>query len=63
MTAPRPRLLVIDDDPAICQLIADIAMSFDYLTEVASTPAEMSALVGGGHDLIMLDLSLGETDG
>jgi len=63
VTPPRPRLLVIDDDPAICQLIADIAVAFDYDTDVASTPTEMSALVGGGHDLIMLDLSLGETDG
>lgn len=63
MTAPRPRLLVIDDDPAICQLIADIALAFDYDTDLASTPVQMSALVGGGHDLIMLDLSLGETDG
>ena len=63
MTTTRPRLLIIDDDPAICQLIADIARSFDYLTDIASTPAQMNALVGGGHDLVMLDLSLGETDG
>ena len=63
MNATRPRLLIIDDDPAICQLIADIARAFDYVTDIASTPAQMSALVGGGHDLVMLDLSLGETDG
>ena len=63
MTTTRPRLLIIDDDPAICQLIADIARSFDYVTDIASTPAQMNALVGGGHDLVMLDLSLGETDG
>ena len=63
MNTPRPRLLVIDDDPAICQLIADIAMAFDYQTDIASTPEQMAELVGGGHDLIMLDLSLGETDG
>ena len=60
---PRPRLLVIDDDPAICQLIADIANMFDYQTDIASTPDEIERLVGGGHDLVMLDLSLGETDG
>jgi EAL domain-containing protein (putative c-di-GMP-specific phosphodiesterase class I)/ActR/RegA family two-component response regulator len=63
MNASAPRLLVIDDDPAICQLIADIAMAFDYVTDIASTPAQMASLVGGGHDLVMLDLSLGETDG
>jgi hypothetical protein len=63
VTHVRPKLLIIDDDPAICQLIADIARSFDYVTDIASTPPQMSALVGGGHDLVMLDLSLGETDG
>ncbi len=63
MTEQRPRLLIIDDDPAICQLIADIARAFDYLTDIASTPADMARFVGGGHDLVMLDLSLGETDG
>ncbi|MEN9644321.1 MAG: hypothetical protein RL238_990 [Actinomycetota bacterium] len=61
--AARPRLLIIDDDPAICQLIADIANMFDYQTDIASTPDEIEHHVGGGHDLVMLDLSLGETDG
>ena len=60
---PRPRLLIVDDDPAICQLIADIANMFDYQTDIASTPAEIEQHLGGGHDLVMLDLSLGETDG
>ncbi|MFZ4719497.1 MAG: EAL domain-containing protein [Ilumatobacteraceae bacterium] len=59
----RPRLLVVDDDPAICQLIAAIATRWDYETDIASTPDEIDRLVGGGHDLVMLDLSLGETDG
>lgn len=62
-TPVRPRLLVIDDDPAICQLIADIAVVFDYETDIASTPSEIAELLGRGHDLVMLDLSLGETDG
>jgi EAL domain-containing protein (putative c-di-GMP-specific phosphodiesterase class I)/ActR/RegA family two-component response regulator len=62
-TPARPRLLIIDDDPAICQLIADIANIFDYVTDIASTPDEIARYVGGGHDLVMLDLSLGETDG
>jgi EAL domain-containing protein (putative c-di-GMP-specific phosphodiesterase class I)/ActR/RegA family two-component response regulator len=59
----RPRLLIVDDDPAICQLIADIANVFDYQTDIASTPDEIDQFLGGGHDLVMLDLSLGETDG
>jgi EAL domain-containing protein (putative c-di-GMP-specific phosphodiesterase class I) len=63
MTTHRPRLLVVDDDPAIGQLIADVALVFDYATDIATTPEEIDALLGTGHDLVMLDLSLGETDG
>ncbi len=62
--AARQRtLLVIDDDIAICQMLADLASSFGYQTDIACTPEQIDRLVGGGHDLVMLDLSLGETDG
>lgn len=63
MTAIRPRLLVIDDDPAICELIATIASTWDYETDIATTPDVIDQFLGLGHDLVMLDLSLGETDG
>lgn len=59
----RPRLLIVDDDPAICQLIEAIAATWNYETDIASTPDEIDELIGTGHDLVMLDLSLGETDG
>jgi EAL domain-containing protein (putative c-di-GMP-specific phosphodiesterase class I)/ActR/RegA family two-component response regulator len=59
---PR-RLLVVDDDPAICALLADLASSFGYLVDTASVPSEIDTHLGRGHDLVMLDLSLGETDG
>lgn len=64
MTAPsRRRLLVVDDDQAICLMLADIATMMGYDTDIASTPERMDELVGTGHDLVMLDLALGETDG
>ena len=59
---PR-RLLVVDDDPAICALLADLASSFGYHVDTASVPSEIDTHLGRGHDLVMLDLSLGETDG
>lgn len=63
MSTDRLRLLIIDDDPAICELIAAIAAGCNYDTDVASTPADIEDQLGRGHDLVMLDLSLGETDG
>lgn len=64
MTPPTDlRLLVIDDDPAICQLLSDLARGFGYDTTTASTPDEIFERLGGSYALIMLDLSLGETDG
>lgn len=63
MTPTDLRLLVIDDDPAICQLLSDLAMAFGYDTTTASTPDEIFERLGGSYALIMLDLSLGETDG
>ena len=62
MTSPR-RLLIVDDDLAICTLLTDVASAIGYSVESASTPDAIDRLVGGGHDLVMLDLSLGETDG
>lgn len=63
MTPNDLRLLVIDDDPAICQLLSDLAIAFGYDTTTASTPDEIFERLGGSYALIMLDLSLGETDG
>ena len=60
---PARRLLIVDDDPAICQLLADLASSFGYQVDIASVPSEIDTHLGRGHDLVMLDLSLGETDG
>lgn len=63
MTSSDLRLLVIDDDPAICMLLADLASGFGYDTTTASTPDEIFERLGGSYALVMLDLSLGETDG
>lgn len=62
-TTPHPRLLVIDDDRAMCQMLTDLASAYGYVTSSASTLHEITTSIDEHHDLILLDLSLGETDG
>lgn len=62
-SSARPRLLVIDDDRTICEMLSMLAAGIGYETETASTLAEIERTISAHHDLILLDLSLGETDG
>lgn len=58
-----PRVLVIDDEPAICELIGAVAESAGFSVSTASSPAEIEESIQGRFDLVVLDLSLGELDG
>ena len=58
-----PRVLVIDDEPAICELIEAVAESAGFSVRTASSPAEIEQSIQGRFDLVVLDLSLGELDG
>lgn len=58
-----PTLLIIDDDRAICAMLAEIARNLGYTVHTASTSSEIEAIMSTPHDLVMLDLSLGDTDG
>ena len=58
-----PRVLVIDDEPAICELIEAVAESAGFSVCTASSPAEIEESIQGRFDLVVLDLSLGELDG
>ncbi|MBU3688338.1 MAG: hypothetical protein B7C54_07370 [Acidimicrobiales bacterium mtb01] len=57
------RVLVIDDEPAICELIEAVAESAGFTVRAASSPGEIEAAIQGRFDLVVLDLSLGELDG
>jgi hypothetical protein len=57
------RLLIIDDDPMVAELLADIAMLHNFSVDMAHTNADIERLAGSGHDLVVLDLTLGDTDG
>jgi EAL domain-containing protein (putative c-di-GMP-specific phosphodiesterase class I) len=54
---------VIDDEPAICELIEAVAESAGFSVRTASSPAEIEESIQGRFDLVVLDLSLGELDG
>lgn len=67
MTQPvvfQPHILVIDDDPAMRQLIADYLGANDLRVTTAATGAEMArTLAEDAIDLVVLDLRLAGEDG
>jgi EAL domain-containing protein (putative c-di-GMP-specific phosphodiesterase class I) len=58
-----PKVLVIDDEEAICELIVAVAESAGFEATSASIPRDIEDAIGGRFDLVVLDLSLGEIDG
>jgi len=57
-----PTMLVVDDEPAICELIAAVAESAGFRAEYASECPDIDRLIGTGHDITVLDLDLGTRD-
>ncbi len=58
-----PKVLVIDDEEAICELIVAVAESAGFDATSASLPRDIEDAIGGRFDLVVLDLSLGDIDG
>ena len=58
-----PRLLVVDDEPSICELITDVANMVGFVAQSASTTEEIDRLLGAEFDVIVLDLALIGSDG
>lgn len=63
MSGVRSRVLVIDDDEAVCELIVTVAESAGFDASSASTPDDIARAVEGQFDMVVLDLSLGLMDG
>jgi CheY-like chemotaxis protein len=64
MSEPRPVVLVIDDDAALCTTVRRMLERAGYLVETASAGAEgMTRLAAGGIDVVLLDLLLPDLDG
>jgi two-component system OmpR family response regulator len=57
-------VLVVDDDPALRDMIADFLTAQDIRVSTATDGRQMAhALAGGGIDLAVLDLKLGRENG
>ncbi len=59
----RPRVLVIDDEPMLCEMLQE-ALSSEYEVTTCSTPQTgLVALERGGYDVIVCDLMMPELTG
>lgn len=62
--APKPHLLVVDDDPGVRQLVEDYLGQNDFRVSAASTGVQLLASFRTGVvDLVLLDLRLQGEDG
>ena len=56
---PMAKILIIDDDPKICQVLARVVQDQGHEAQSAHTLAEGLAMAsGGGYDVVFLDLRL-----
>jgi two-component system, OmpR family, response regulator len=63
-TATAPHILVIDDDPVICQLVVDYMGKNDMRVSFGMSGREMFEILGReAIDLVLLDLKLPGEDG
>ncbi len=64
MSKASKRILVVDDDPDIRQVLLDRMSSFGYVVETAINGREaLDALRRGGFDGMLLDMRMPEIDG
>ncbi|MBA1443769.1 MAG: response regulator [Chromatiales bacterium] len=60
----KPRLIVVDDDPEMAALIADVGEMSGFESEVSiSAKAFLKAETQFHHDVIVIDLFMPDTDG
>jgi DNA-binding response OmpR family regulator len=60
----RPRLLIVDDDHALCSMLAEYLGLEGFVTETAGTgPLALDRLGRGAVDLVVLDVMLPELSG
>ncbi len=66
MTSPRRRILIVDDDPAICRAYQEVLRAEGYDVLTASGRAEGLATLeqlGGAVDAFIVDIGLRDADG
>jgi two-component system, OmpR family, response regulator len=61
---PEKHILAVDDDPAMCKLIADYLTGHGFRVSTAAAGAEVARIMDESIvDLVVLDLKLGDDDG
>ena len=54
-----PRLIVVDDEPELCELIADYLTRHGFAVRIAGSGVELDACLGqDGADLLILDVNM-----
>ena len=62
--ATTPHLLIVDDDPEICQLVSQFLEPHGFRVSTAGDGSEMRGILGAAPiDLIILDVMLPDQDG
>lgn len=62
--APQTRILIVEDEPKLAQLLADYLTSAGYYTQMIGDGREVVPALKAGHfDLMLLDLMLPGRDG
>ncbi len=60
----EPRILVVDDDPDICQNLSDILIDLGYQVDCAQDgPTALELVRGRPYDIALLDLKMPGMDG
>ncbi len=62
-TINAKRVLIVDDEPAICQLLTILLISHGYTTKVAVTGRQALEYTSSNIDLILLDMVLPDCEG
>jgi CheY-like chemotaxis protein len=57
------RILIVDDDQNLCELMREVAVSVGYAARATTDPEEFKVLYDDKIDLVVLDLVMPGTDG
>ena len=64
MTGENPRILIVDDEPRMCQSVRELLAGQGFQLETAGSGREaLRRLAEGGYDLVLLDLVLPDVGG
>jgi two-component system phosphate regulon response regulator OmpR len=55
----RPRLVIVDDEPELCAMVAEYFARYDFVVATAASGSEFDAIIAQGMpDLVILDVNM-----